>query len=108
MSDYDRLEFRHLKFILAVAETQSFTGAAELVHTSQSNVSTQIGDLEDLLGVELFHREREGVLTPPGSSSIGVRRRSRQSKLPLLWASQFRRISATRTRRNNHTAVALA
>src|ERR1700744_1991524 len=75
MSDYDRLEFRHLKFILAVAETQSFTGAAELVHTSQSNVSTQIGDLEDLLGVELFHRERDGVFpTPYGEVLIACAR----------------------------------
>ena len=65
MSDYDLLEFRHLKFIQAVGGTHSFTAAAERVHTSQSNISTQIGTLEEFLEIELFHRDRDGVIPTP-------------------------------------------
>jgi LysR family cyn operon transcriptional activator len=46
MSDYDQLEFRHLKYIKAVAEERSFTAASDRVHITQSTISTQIKHLE--------------------------------------------------------------
>jgi DNA-binding transcriptional LysR family regulator len=75
MSDYDQLEFRHLKFIQAVGQERSFTAAAERVHTTQSNISTQISQLEELFDVQLFNRERDGATpTPYGEVLISCAR----------------------------------
>jgi len=70
MSIYDHLEFRHLKYIMAVAEEGSFTRAAERVHVVQSNLSKQINEIEDLYGVRLFKRGNRGgaTLTEAGQS----------------------------------------
>ena len=43
VSVYELLEFRHLKYIIAVAETGTFIAAAAKLHVSQSAISTQIG-----------------------------------------------------------------
>jgi DNA-binding transcriptional LysR family regulator len=70
MSIYDHLEFRHLKYIMAVAEEGSFTKAAERVHVVQSNLSKQISEIEDLYSVTLFKRGNRGgaTLTESGQS----------------------------------------
>ena len=74
MSDYDQLEFRHLKYIQAVAEEGSFTAASSRVNISQSTISTQIKQLEDVLGVEFFARDREVALTPFGQILLAAGR----------------------------------
>jgi DNA-binding transcriptional LysR family regulator len=52
---------------LAVAKTCSFRQAAEEIHTSQSAVSSRIRQLEERLGVRLFHRTTRSVrLTDEG------------------------------------------
>ena len=56
------MHLRHLETLLAVAETGSFTGAADQLHTVQSNVSEQIRQLEEELGVNLFSRGRRGAV----------------------------------------------
>jgi LysR family transcriptional regulator, nitrogen assimilation regulatory protein len=56
------MELRHLETLLAVVEAGSFTGAADRLHTVQSNVSEQIRQLEDELGVSLFSRGRRGAV----------------------------------------------
>jgi DNA-binding transcriptional LysR family regulator len=65
MSDYDQLEFRHLKYIKAVAEERSFTAASNRVHITQSTISTQIKQLEDFFRIDFFSREPV-ELTPFG------------------------------------------
>jgi DNA-binding transcriptional LysR family regulator len=65
MSDYDQLEFRHLKYIKAVAEERSFTAASDRVHITQSTISTQIKHLEEFFGIDFFSREPV-ELTPFG------------------------------------------
>ncbi|MES2495998.1 MAG: LysR family transcriptional regulator [Pseudomonadota bacterium] len=53
----------------AASRTQSFTVAAQELNLTQSAVSRQIRALEELLGSELFHREKQKVrLTLAGSA----------------------------------------
>jgi DNA-binding transcriptional LysR family regulator len=82
MSVFDHLEFRHLTYIIAVAETGSFTAAAQRVHVAQSAISRQIGEIEDIFHIQIFQRvERKGggkrkvhriaKLTVAGESLLG-------------------------------------
>lgn len=62
---------RAIQIFVVVAETRSFRKAAELVHRSQSAVSTQIKLLEDQIGVSLFHRTTRRVqLTAEGEKLL--------------------------------------
>ena len=62
-----QLEYRHLKYFLAVAEELHYRKAAEKLYISQPGLSRQIKQLEDNLGIELFKRHnRSVVLTESG------------------------------------------
>ena len=50
----DQLNFNHLLYFWRVAKLGHLTQAAQELHTSQSAVSTQIRQLEERLGEELF------------------------------------------------------
>ena len=64
----DRLELRHLRCFLAVAEAGSFSRAAARLGVSQPRVSQQIRDLENALRVSLFQRRgKRTLLTPSGA-----------------------------------------
>jgi LysR family hca operon transcriptional activator len=62
------MEFRHLRYFIAVAEEGSFlTAAQRRLNTSQPSLSRQIRDLETEVGVELLERQARGVaLTAAG------------------------------------------
>jgi DNA-binding transcriptional LysR family regulator len=58
-----------LHSFVAVAQTKSFSGAAERMHLSQSTVSQQIRRLEDIVGKSLFERgARIVTLTQDGDA----------------------------------------
>jgi LysR family hca operon transcriptional activator len=67
-----RMELRHLRYFVAVAEAGSLTVAAERkLRTSQPSLSRQIRDLEDEVGAQLLTRRARGIeLTPAGRAFL--------------------------------------
>src|SRR5438105_10083328 len=67
-----RMELRHVRYFVAVAEAGSLTVAAEQkLHTSQPSLSRQIRDLEDEVGAQLLTRKARGIdLTPAGRAFL--------------------------------------
>lgn len=66
----------HLRTLVAIAESGSFTRAAEEVHKTQSAVSMQMKRLEEVMGRPLFEREgRLSKLTPDGLRLVEYGRR---------------------------------
>src|SRR5437879_8590015 len=74
LSEYGsgKMELRHLRYFVAVAEAGSLTVAAERkLHTSQPSLSRQIRDLEDEVGAQLLRRGARGIeLTPAGRAFL--------------------------------------
>lgn len=61
------MELRHIRYFLAVADTRSFTRAAEQLHVTQPTLSHQIKQLETQVGTVLFERGTKDVdLTEAG------------------------------------------
>ena len=61
------MELRVLRYFLMVAREDNITRAARLLHLTQPTLSRQIMQLEDELGVKLFHRGRYSItLTEEG------------------------------------------
>lgn len=74
-----------LRAFVAVAETQSFTRASEMLFRTQAAVSMQIRRLEDQVGRELFLRDRSGTaLTDEGRFLLSYARRILQLNDELL------------------------
>lgn len=55
------MEIHQLRYFLAIAQTGSFTGAAQACHVSQPSLSSQVAKLEDELGGPLIERSRQGA-----------------------------------------------
>jgi len=71
MSISGRIELRHLRVFVAVAEEMSFRGAAERLSIAQPAISRTISDLEYQLHVRLFERTTRTVsLTEAGLSFL--------------------------------------
>lgn len=67
------MEFRQLRYFLAVGELSSFSRAAERCYISQSAISHQISKLERELGTTLFERSTRVVsLTPAGERLMPI------------------------------------
>ncbi|MEM9381497.1 MAG: LysR substrate-binding domain-containing protein [Planctomycetota bacterium] len=64
----ERPSIRQLEYLVAVAEHLNFREAAESCHVTQPALSTQLQQLEALLGVQLFERDtRRVVATAAGT-----------------------------------------
>jgi DNA-binding transcriptional LysR family regulator len=70
------MEFRQLKYFVAVAEELHFRRAAERLYVAQPAVSEQIRKLEAELGVRLFNRTNRSVeITDAGAALLEEARR---------------------------------
>lgn len=64
-----------LRYAITVANVNSMNEAARKLFISQPSLSTAIKELEEEIGVELFHRTNRGiVITPEGKEFIGYAR----------------------------------
>ncbi len=67
----DRLEFRHLKYLIAVAEEENISRAAKRLYLAQPSLSHQLKRLEEALLLDILVRESKGVrLTEAGNVLI--------------------------------------
>lgn len=86
---YDLVEFRHLKYIAAVAEEGNITRAADRLHVAQPSLSKQIKDIEDEIGFAIFTRTREGVsVTPSGQMIVAYAQEAIQRRSEVLALAQ--------------------
>lgn len=68
----DRPSIRHLESLVAVADHGNFRRAAAALGISQPALSAQVQGAEQLLGIQVFERDRRSVLvTPAGEDVIG-------------------------------------
>ena len=69
---FGRMELRHLRYFVAVAEMENVSRAAmQRLHVSQPSLSRQIRDLEEEIGVQLLERTAKSVrLTDAGRAFL--------------------------------------
>jgi LysR family transcriptional regulator, hydrogen peroxide-inducible genes activator len=75
MAQLNDLSLRQLEYVVAVADTLGFHRAAERCHVSQPTLSAQVQQLEGVLGVRLFERDRRGVIVTAAGNDIVARAR---------------------------------
>jgi DNA-binding transcriptional LysR family regulator len=87
------MEFRHLRYFVAVAEELNFTKAAEKLFLAQPSLTRQIRDLEEELGVLMFDRSKNRIsLTPEGETFlIDARRLLAESARSVLAVQRLSR-----------------
>lgn len=71
----NRIELRHVRAFVAVAEELNFRAAAERLSVSQPPLSRTIAQLESLLGRSLFARSRQGVALSAAGAALLPRAR---------------------------------
>src|SRR5215475_1176348 len=68
----ERPSIRQLECLVAVADQRNFRRAAARLGISQPALSAQVQAAEELLGVQVFERDRRSVLiTPAGEDVVG-------------------------------------
>ncbi|HEX8415434.1 MAG TPA: hydrogen peroxide-inducible genes activator [Sphingomicrobium sp.] len=86
-----RITTRQLGYFVALAETGSFTRAAERMGVAQPSLSQQIRGLETIIGGALFERGGPVIMTPLGRDLLD---RARQILLQLADLEEMHAIAA--------------
>jgi len=66
---------RQMRFLVALAETENFSRAAELCNVTQSTLSTGLKEMEARLGVKVAERSTHSVLMTPVGQTLADRAR---------------------------------
>src|SRR5216110_2531383 len=91
-----RMELRHLRYFVAVADALSFTKGAGKLHLAQPSLTRQIKDLEEEIGVRLLDRtKREVNLTEEGKSFLADAKRVLAHSTEIIESVQRLRRHAT-------------
>jgi len=69
------ISLRQLEYVVAVADTLGFHKAAARCHVSQPTLSAQVQQLESVLGVRIFERDRRRVLVTSAGADLVARAR---------------------------------
>ena len=85
---YDLAEFRHFKYILAIAENGGFRAAAQKLRVSQPALSKQAKEFQEFLNLTLFKKTKSGRirLTPVGIAFIPIARDLLQAREEAIGA----------------------
>ena len=75
MASASDVSLRQLQYVVAVADALGFHKAARQCAVSQPSLSAQVKQLEDVLGLRLFERDRRRVLVTPAGRDIVDRAR---------------------------------
>ena len=67
---------QQLRYLVAIADTLSFSRAAEACHVTQPTLSMQVKEMEDRLGARLIERTRARVILTPAGAEIARRART--------------------------------
>lgn len=74
------IEIKQLQYLVVCADLQSFSRAADVLYTTQPNVSRVIRSLETELGFPLFERKNRGIqLTKKGREVYGYASRTMEN-----------------------------
>lgn len=74
------MELRVLQYFLMAAREENITKAASLLHLTQPTLSRQLMQLEDELGVKLFHRSKHSIIL----TEDGLRLKRRAQEIVAL------------------------
>lgn len=66
---------RQLEYVVAIADESTFGAAAAHCHVSQPGLSAQVREVERLLGVRIFDRDRRGAVVTPAGEAVVARSR---------------------------------
>src|ERR1700677_2528876 len=75
MPSLNDVSLRQLQYVVAVADTLGFHKAAVRCHASQPTLSAQVQQLESVLGVRIFERDRRRVLVTSAGADVVARAR---------------------------------
>jgi LysR family transcriptional regulator, hydrogen peroxide-inducible genes activator len=70
------ITLRQLQYVVAVAERRSFRKGAQDCHVSQPSLSAQVAQVEQVLGVQLFERDRRHVILTAAGQALVERARA--------------------------------
>ncbi len=98
------ITLRHLRSFVAVADTGSFTRAAERLFLTQSSLSSTIHQLEEDVGIKLFDRTTRSVALTPAARQL----HQQAAALLLQFDAIVSDLKAVALQQHDHLRIAAA